>query len=422
MPQISDPQNLIQILRHGDFLRHSKQEIVSFLTSDKSETEKVAYVKASYPTLLFAEFYKEGTEEHLGYRAAEDGLLLYEGNFMTRKAETLMDWPFVTELIGALIKDGNYLAEPQADKQMTLFDAEQGTEPAQEPQKPDTSSQMRIPQEVIDEFLRLGGCIRKSAQRIYGFYRRANNQAENVAFLRDEYQTDSVGIIVSDKSYAVKWDEDGVRISTGDRVSEVSSILLPWEYIDKRIRELLECGQYLPQNEAEKANEIWEIYVADKVAFLYREDFENIPKEYKTTSSFLWPEINNFYREILRDTENLPSFIEEMQANEERVKEYPGRFRRFYDGKKIAGLVSTFLRDPVDFPQADPHILPPKQFVTQDKIDAYLTERGTPFSDGKLAIYSFFLRNKDTKERASFLAKSYGIGGSGGGRIVCVPV
>ena len=135
MPQISDPQNLIQILRHGDYLRHSKQEIVSFLASDKSETEKVAYVKASYLTLLFAEFYKEGTEEHLGYRAAEDGLLLYEGNFMTRKAETLMDWPFVTELIGALIKDGNYLDEPQADKQMTLFDAEQETEPAQEPQR-----------------------------------------------------------------------------------------------------------------------------------------------------------------------------------------------------------------------------------------------------------------------------------------------
>ena len=126
MPEISDSQSLIQILRHGDFLRHSKQDIVSFLTSDRSEAEKAEYIKGSYPTLLFAEFYKEGTEEHLGYRAAEDGLLLYEGNFMTRKAETLMDWPFVTELIGALIKDGNYLDEPQADKQMTLFDAEQG--------------------------------------------------------------------------------------------------------------------------------------------------------------------------------------------------------------------------------------------------------------------------------------------------------
>ena len=344
-------------------------------------------------------------------------MLLYEGKFMTRKAEVLVEWPLVTQLIGALIKDRNYLDEPRGGEQLSLLDVDTESGQTKEEIVPDTSSQMRIPQEVIDEFLRLGGCIRNSAQRIYGFYRRANNQAENVAFLKSEYEKDSVGIVIGNRNYAVKWDENGVRISTGDRVSDVSSILLPWEYIDKRIRELLEAGQYLTQNEAEKADEIWETYVADKVAFLYREDYENIPKEYKTTSSFLWPEINNFYREILRDTENLPSFIEEMQANEERVKEYPGRFRRFYDGKRIADLVSTFLRDPVDFPQADPHILPPKQFVTQDKIDAYLTERGTPFSDGKLAIYSFFLRNKDTKERASFLAKSYGIGGSGGSRI-----
>ena len=417
LPQIEDTENLIQILRHGDYLRHSKQDIVSLLSSDKSDTEKAEYVRSAYPPLLFAEFYKQGTEDHLGYRAAEDGLLLYEGKFTTRKAEVLMEWPFVAQLIGALIKDRNYLDEPRGGEQLSLLDVDTESGQTKEEIVPDTSSQMRIPQEVIDDFLRLGGCIRNSSQRIYGFYRRANNQAENVAFLKSEYEQDSVGIVVGNRNYAVKWDENGVRISTGDRVSDVSSILLPWEYIDKRIRELLEVGQYLPPNEAEKADEIWETYVADKVAFLYREDYENIPKEYKTTSSFLWPEINNFYREILRDTENLPAFIEEMQANEERVKEYPGRFRRFHDGKKIAGLVSTFLRDPIDFPQADPHILPPKQFVTQDKIDAYLTERGTPFSDGKLAIYSFFLRNKDTKERASFLAKSYGIGGSGGSRI-----
>ena len=417
LPQIEDPESLIQILRHGDYLRHSKQDIVSLLSSDKSDTEKAEYVRSAYPPLLFAEFYKQGTEDHLGYRAAEDGLLLYEGKFTTRKAEVLMEWPFVAQLIGALIKDRNYLDEPRGGEQLSLLDVDTESGQTKEEFVPDTSSQMRIPQEVIDEFLRLGGCIRNSSQRIYGFYRRANNQAENVAFLKSEYEQDSVGIVVGNRNYAVKWDENGVRISTGDRVSDVSSILLPWEYIDKRIRELLEVGQYLPPNEAEKADEIWETYVADKVAFLYREDYENIPKEYKTTSSFLWPEINNFYREILRDTENLPSFIEEMLANEERVKEYPGRFRRFYDGKKIAGLVSTFLRDPIDFLQADPHILPPKQFVTQDKIDAYLTERGTSYSDGKLAIYSFFLRNKDTKERASFQAKSYGIGGSGGGRI-----
>ena len=219
LPKIEDPESLIQILRHGDYLRHSKQDIVSLLSSDKSDTEKAEYVRSAYPPFLFAEFYKQGTEDHLGYRAAEDGLLLYEGKFTTRKAEVLMEWPFVAQLIGALIKDRNYLDEPRGGEQLSLLDVDTESGQTKEEIVPDTSSQMRIPQEVIDEFLRLGGCIRNSSQRIYGFYRRANNQAENVAFLKSEYEQDSVGIVVDNRNYAVKWDENGVRISTGDRVS-----------------------------------------------------------------------------------------------------------------------------------------------------------------------------------------------------------
>lgn len=126
LPEISDPNSLIQILRHGGYLRRSKKEIVSFLRSDASKEEKVEYVKKAYPPLLFAEFYKEGTEEHLGYRADEEGLLAYIGNFPSRSAEMRMGWEFVTGLIDALIKDKNYLDEPpvQESKQMSIFDVD----------------------------------------------------------------------------------------------------------------------------------------------------------------------------------------------------------------------------------------------------------------------------------------------------------
>ena len=129
--------------------------------------------------------------------------------------------------------------------------------------------------------------------------------------------------------------------------------------VDKRIRELLEIGQYIPQTEAEKADEIWEIRVADDIAFLYRDDFENIPDEYKTISGFGWPDINNFYRAILHDEKKLSALVEQILKNEERVKEYPPRFRRYHDGYKTAEMAATFLREPVEFPPADPYILPP---------------------------------------------------------------
>ena len=179
LPQIEDPEDLIQILRHGDYLRHSKEEIVSFLSSNKNESEKADYVKSAYPPLLFAEFYKQGTEEHLGYRADDDSLLLYLGNFPSRSAEMRMDWAFVTQLIEALISDENYLDKPKVKEglQISLFDTsipDEAIEIEVDSLKMDNSlRQMLVPQEVIDDLLRHGGCTRCSNQRIYEYYRRA---------------------------------------------------------------------------------------------------------------------------------------------------------------------------------------------------------------------------------------------------------
>ena len=144
-----------------------------------------------------------------------------------------MDWPFVTTLISALITDRNYLdLMPQVNEQISLFDTDIPKAPDS---KPSSFGQKNIPQEVVDEFLRLGGCMRNSAQRIYGFYRRAKDQAENIAFLKSEYERDSVGLVVGDRQYAVKWNEEGVRFSTGTRVSEVSSVyMIGWSFMKKR--------------------------------------------------------------------------------------------------------------------------------------------------------------------------------------------
>lgn len=425
LPQISDPESLIQILRHGDFLRHSKEEIVSFLTSDKSDAEKAEYVKSAYPPLLFAEFYKQGTEDHLGYRADDEGLLLYTGSFTSRTAENRMDWAFVTRLIEALITDKNYLDKPvvKENHQMSLFDTdmpEVQTVAESEP-KPiaDTSKQMRISQEVIDEFLRLGGCTKKSNQYIYEYYRRANNQKENIDFLKREYETDNVGVVVNDRKYAVNWDENGVRISTGEKVSEITSIFLPWESIDKRIRELMELGQYLSEGEAETSAEAWREFVGRNAAFLYNSYFEKIPSEYKTFSQRWLPvdEERRTYADMLLSPEKAEPLLQEIRANIARLSEYPRPNLRAAAPEEYLKILECHTREPIDFPKADPYILPPKQFVTQNKIDDFFIHHGNNVVDSKYRIYSFFLLHKDMQERTKFLSKEFGIGSTGGDRI-----
>ena len=50
-------------------------------------------------------------------------------------------------------------------------------------------------------------------------------------------------------------------------------------------------------------------------------------------------------------------------------------------------------------------------FITEDEINAFLAGGG-PYSDGRLATYSFFLTHTEKAERAAFLKDRYGVGGS----------
>ena len=414
LPAIADPDSLIQILRHGDFLHKSKDEIVSFLRSDALSTEKAEYIKSVYSPLTFIEFKKQGTEEHLGYRADADSLLVYEGNFPSRKSEMRLEWDFVAKLIGALIKDRNYLDEPKAGQQLSLMDVENGVAPAVEEPKP-TAKQFGISQEIIDDLLRLGGCTRNSNMRIYEFYRRAKGTDETIAFLRREYETDFVGITVDGKNYAAKWDENGIRFSTGERVSEYSSALIPWGSVDKRIRELMNLGQYLSKDEQEKAKDVWEDYISGNVRSLLYDSFENIPEEGKfwLNKSLAIHESVKLFEQKLHDPEKGEMLVKQARECVPLLEEYPPRFRYARNTDDKIFFIEMQLREPIDFPEADPYIMPPKQFVTQDFFDNALLRQGTK---NRLKYYSFFLRERDLTKRAKYIQDSFGIGGSGGGR------
>lgn len=407
--------DMIAILRHGDYLTKSKTEIVSFLMSEDDDAKKTAFIHNCYPKMTIG-FYRPGNKEMLGYSGLfEDGLHLYEGTFMNPKSSAVFSWKLTRELIEALIKDGNYLNAPKEGEQLRLVDMEMPEVVAPEPMP--EIPRLAVAQSVIDTFLRLGGCTRESTSRIYGYYRRANDVAENVAFLRSEYESDNVGLILDGLKYAAAWDENGMTITRGDRVKGAgNTVFLSWEDVDRRIRQLLEMGQYIPQDEAEKSAEIYENFVANKIADLYRDRFSEIPPIYKTQGRFLWPEITEFYKDILTTPGKLEPFISEVSDNIERAKENP-RVRRFYYGEELLYcLISQFRRDPIDFPQAEIEILPPKHFVTQDKIERALIG-GSNMSEGKFRIYSYFLMHKDNKKRADFLKNEYGWGGSYGSRI-----
>lgn len=401
-----DGDDLIKILKHGDELAHSKQDIVLFLSQEKDEERKNQYIRECYKPMTVSIYKDEAHSEYIGYSSLfDDGLHLFEGTFLNPKAEMSFSWQTTRELIEALVKDNNYLDEPVPETLAKTTVIE----------KPEPVKQnFAVSQEVIDGFLRLGGCTSRSNYRIYGFYRRANNKEENIRFLRAEYETDAIGLIVNGQRCAVSWDENGVTFAMGESVATAwRKSTLSWSEIDDRIRQLIELGQYISKDEVSSAVAVYDKSVAEKVTNVYR-DFlrdaefpENPPQnDYQKQVIFFFATLH----EPGRAEPFIPVFEKAVDALTGEARRREG-----YTPQFVKMLVSSYRRDPVEYPQEE-YVLPPEHYLSQDQIDNNLIRSGSHVSEGKFRIYSFFLRNKNKQERAKFLSDEYGIGGSYGGR------
>lgn len=121
-----DEKTVIAVLRHGERLRESKADIVSFLRSESDENKKTEYVKSIYPTEVREEFILPENKEHIGYYARADEFVIYQGEYATRTHEAVFSWDLTRRLIEALIKDKNYLDKPvpQAEHQISFLDTD----------------------------------------------------------------------------------------------------------------------------------------------------------------------------------------------------------------------------------------------------------------------------------------------------------
>ena len=162
------------------------------------------YLKNSFRMEEFTELYIG--ETRAGYRADEDGLTMWKGNYLTREEETRISWEDARFLVNSYIEDGVYLlpgeVAEQIDtdgmyKQLDLFSmfSEQVGNIAMK-QAEETSivpPSTQIPQEQIDTILRSGGGKENSRKRIYAKYQQGKTPEEMAVFLQKEYATTGKG-------------------------------------------------------------------------------------------------------------------------------------------------------------------------------------------------------------------------------------
>lgn len=265
LPAFLDTYLIEAILLDDGGRKHTRQEIFAFFQTNRDIATRTKFLKSSYND-IWVEVLAGADKVRVGYHAEKDGLLMWEGSYLSRTAESVFSWGVVTEMTESLIERGEYkikLGLQNATvmaEQMSFFGTEDSAavyEVPEEQRVGELFPARQVPQEVIDQALYTAGNSYGSAERLAVFYTRQWPEADCAAFLRREFGAENGrGIEYEGKKYAVWFMEDGIHLAQGDSVrTGHCRTTVTWEQASVRILELLEAGTYLSAPELEQAQD-----------------------------------------------------------------------------------------------------------------------------------------------------------------------
>ena len=403
--------------------KHKRQEIFEYFQAHKSLAERTEFLKNSYND-IWVEVLTDGVRT--GYHAEKDGLLMWEGNYLSRTSESVFSWSVITEMTEGLIERGEYKIKlglqnaPIVAEQLALFDMG-GDAPVYEAPADAPSGILApartVPQEVIDQALYTAGNEPGSAERIAMFYMREHSEQENIAFLRREFGTENGrGIEYEGRKYAVWFLEDGIHLAQGDSVrTGYSKTVVTWEQASARILELLEAGTYLSASELAQAPDKVLHEAMDALLMTARDLNEEgrgqglFPQTLAIHDQHKgYPELDEDMVAFAKTEGGLQILAQEYHAFLDAYAAAPDimRFRiSGYNTHRI-GVVLDGLSYPERSFTAQPSFLRQcKMFITQDEIDQHFLREGV---ESRLTIYSHFCYPHTPEEHQKFIRGSFG--------------
>ena len=424
-PFLSEP--LIEaILLDDKGRKKSRQEINNFFRSANDTQTKIEYMKNVYGD-AFVEVLVG--EERIGYHKQPDGLLMWEGSYLSRTSESVFSWGVVTEFFEGYMEKGRHSlafgAEtmPNQAEQLNLFSMPLETEITNaivDEEKPIYHTQM--PQEVIDKVLYTGES-ETVPYAVAARYSRDILAEERIAFLKTVFQAESgFGMIHEKQQYTVWFTENGLEASQGKRLhSGFLRTSLSWEEIDKRIETLLEEGSYLSQTELEKAKAFEFLDISQRLLYVCNDiDHDN--------------EENRKYLPIINGIQRISGGYPVWEQELPKLLAEKSSAQAIYDEFKAFSLAYAQNRDILRFHyhhvgelERDLELLtlPKREFTAQQdfqrQCQKFISENevekvlsgGSSISGGKFRIYSYFSYPHSLQEKANFLKNEYGTGGVG---------
>ena len=426
LPALLDEKQIMAVIANkDDDLKYKKQQIELFFSVHPDEPERAEYLKSAYQD-RFTEIIADG--QRLGYRPQEDGLLMWEGAYLSRTKESVFSWDLVAGWTARLIDKKEYFIQTdiprlptQEGQQMSLFDFAAFQQPARTEgaAQPSVFPHPALPQQVIDEALCIGSNHKHSRLIICAYFKK--DKPDNARFLAEHYGENGAGFYLNGKKYALWYNAEGIRIAEGESARRSSAALIPWEQAAARIRELLDLGRYMPQSELDQVDRYEVNALADRLLLMFR-DIEDEDKRFFPSLRAVYdkpggfPEAAEEIAGLLSREDGLQAILSEYEAFAAAYQENPAILRfRFYRPLALQAQLADLQREPLHFTAAEGYDPQWRLYISTDEIDNLL-RGGKRSVDYRLAVYSFYRNHTDRKEREDFLKHYHGeYSGYGGG-------
>ena len=419
LPAFLDDKLIMAIISNkDDGLKYKKQQIELYFSIHPEEADRAVYLKSAYQD-RYTEILVDGVR--VGYKPQADGLLMWEGAYLSRTSESVFSWGVVAGWTAQLIDKKEYfintkITPPKSydSQQLSLFDFADFQAPGRE-----ESGQLsfmprpQLSQQVIDEALCIGANERNSRLIICAYFMKDHTPEENAAFLAKHYGTNGAGFYINERKYSIWYGDEGIRISDGESAQRRYATLLTWEQAARRIRELLDLGRYMPQSELDRTVEYERKTISESLALTAR-DFSEEAREagYAPTLRLAlsakggFPEIEQQISELLKDPDMLQRITEEWGEFVAAHEQNRNLMRFGYNRpKELLQKLTDLQREPVTFTAAEDYNPQRRFFISMDEIDKVLRGGG---EDYRLAVYSFFVNHPDQKDREKYLKNYHG--------------
>lgn len=226
--------------------------------TDKAKREN--YIRSIFNNDFTEVILSDGTRA--GYKTYENGLLIWKGRYPNREGQSFLHWDRVAghfeamRMLGMLQTTSKPLPSQNGQLQLLSESAER---------KPSAFS---FPQEIIDAALTRGSGVVQSKLRIYEQFQKSLSKAENISFLKNEYGWGGSSSAVPYTGVGEDHSTKGIELHIGYGENALRQTLT-WNYVEKRIRELIQLDRYLNPKEKDSYliwHEKMEGYRADSAA------------------------------------------------------------------------------------------------------------------------------------------------------------